>query len=295
MRDWRPFSSEPGTARWLVPEVVQTSAMDCGPAALKALLEGYGLSASYGRLREACQTDVDGTSIDTLEQIAGQLGLDAVQVMMPADHLLLPEAASLPAIAVVLLPGGGTHFLVIWRLHGRWIQVMDPSQGRRWMTRRQLVGELFLHRQPVAAADWRAWAESEGFLAPLGARLARLGLNGPQVEAELDAAKAAPGWRPLATLDAATRLVDALIQADGLEAGPEAQALLARFCDPANAALIPDNYWSVELAEEDPTLASSDPGGEEGEDDGPTLWLKGAVLIQVFGLIAADEAAEVPP
>ena len=50
--------------RFRVPEVVQTSAMDCGPASLKALLEGFGVPASYGRLREACFTGVDGTSID---------------------------------------------------------------------------------------------------------------------------------------------------------------------------------------------------------------------------------------
>ena len=62
------------------PEVVQTSPMDCGPAALTCLLEGHGLSVSYGRLREACQTDVDGTSIDTLEAVAVQLGLQAEQV-----------------------------------------------------------------------------------------------------------------------------------------------------------------------------------------------------------------------
>ena len=61
----------------LVPEVVQTSAMDCGPAALAALLGGIGIPASYGRLREACQTDVDGTSIDTLEDMLGVIGLDA--------------------------------------------------------------------------------------------------------------------------------------------------------------------------------------------------------------------------
>ena len=63
--------------RLLVPEVVQTSAMDCGPAVLKCLLEGFGIPVSYGRLREACQTDVDGTSIDVLEDVAGQLGLVA--------------------------------------------------------------------------------------------------------------------------------------------------------------------------------------------------------------------------
>ena len=69
---WFPLSSD--GRRWLAPEVVQTSAMDCGPAALKCLLDGHGIPVSYGRLREACQTDVDGTSIDTLEQVAVQLG-----------------------------------------------------------------------------------------------------------------------------------------------------------------------------------------------------------------------------
>ena len=32
--------------RFLAPEVVQTSAMDCGPATLKCLLEGFGILVS---------------------------------------------------------------------------------------------------------------------------------------------------------------------------------------------------------------------------------------------------------
>ena len=35
--------------RRLVPEVVQTSAMDCGPAVLKCLLEGFGIAVSWVR------------------------------------------------------------------------------------------------------------------------------------------------------------------------------------------------------------------------------------------------------
>jgi ABC-type bacteriocin/lantibiotic exporter with double-glycine peptidase domain len=116
--------------RLFAPEVIQTSAMDCGPAALKSLLEGFGIPVSYGRLREACQTDVDGTSIDTLEEIAKQLGLDAEQVMLPADYLLLPEARALPALVVVYLPSGITHFVVLWRRYGALVQVMDPGSGR---------------------------------------------------------------------------------------------------------------------------------------------------------------------
>ncbi len=110
---------------WLAPEVVQTSAMDCGPAALKCLLEGFGVSVSYGRLREACQTDVDGTSIDTIETIAGSLGIEAEQVMLPEDHLLLAESQALPAIVIIRNPNGSTHFVVVWRRHGPIVQVMD--------------------------------------------------------------------------------------------------------------------------------------------------------------------------
>ena len=97
--------------------------MDCGPASLKALLEGFGIHVSYGRLREACQTQVDGTSIDTIEDVAVQLGLDAAQTMLPADHLCLREANALPALVVVVLPNGLTHFVVVWNVYGAFVQV----------------------------------------------------------------------------------------------------------------------------------------------------------------------------
>src|SRR5215470_281091 len=126
-------------------EVVQTSAMDCGPAVLTCLLEGFGLSVSYGRLREACQTDVDGTSIDTLEDIAVQLGLDAQQILVPVDHLFVPEAAALPALVVVRRPSGGTHFVVAWRRPGRAVQVMAPGTGRRRPASRRFLDELSVH------------------------------------------------------------------------------------------------------------------------------------------------------
>lgn len=105
------------TRRFFIPEVVQTSAMDCGPAALKALLAGFRIPISYGRLREACQTSLDGSSIDTVELVAARVGLNAEQVMLPLDHLLLRESGSLPAVVVVQLPAGVTHFVVAWRRH----------------------------------------------------------------------------------------------------------------------------------------------------------------------------------
>src|SRR5688572_7792983 len=155
------------TRRFLIRETIQTSAMDCGPAALKSLLDGYGIRCSYGRLREACQTEIDGTSIDQIETTAVQLGLDAAQVMLPLDHLLDPKANVLPAVVIVRNPDGATHFVVVWRRHGRWLQVMDSAVGRRWVPVSRFFDDVYVHTMSVPVSDWREWAGSGNFLATL--------------------------------------------------------------------------------------------------------------------------------
>jgi hypothetical protein len=169
--------------KFLAPEVVQTSAMDCGPAALKCLLEGFGIPVSYGRLREACQTDVDGTSIDTIEVVANQLGIDAEQMMLPIDHLFLGDTSVKPALIVVRHPGGDTHFVIIWRQLGGWLQLMDPSIGRRWVRCGEFMSQIYRHETSVFAEDWRIWAGSNEFLGPLWERVVRIGAGGHSGEA----------------------------------------------------------------------------------------------------------------
>src|SRR5436853_471140 len=144
--------------------------MDCGPASLRCFLDGAGVSVSYGRLREACQTDIDGTSIDTLEEVAVELGVDAEQVIVPAEHLLIAEARTLPAIVVISLPNGGNHVVVVWRLHGRFVQIMDPATGRRFKIAHRFLNEIYIHRFPVRGDAWRAWAGSHELTAPSRSR-----------------------------------------------------------------------------------------------------------------------------
>ncbi|HEU0175458.1 MAG TPA: cysteine peptidase family C39 domain-containing protein [Blastocatellia bacterium] len=267
--------------RFLAPEVVQTSAMDCGPASLKCLLEGFGVLVSYGRLREACQTDVDGTSIDTMEEVAAQLGLDAEQVMVPADHLLLPESGSLPAIAVVRLANGVTHFVVVWRTHGSFVQVMDPGTGRRWMSREQLIRALYIHAATIPAPAWREWVESDSFLNPLRRRLRELGAPKGEIERSIESALGDESWRSMAALDAAARMTAAIVDAGGLSRGGAAARILWQFAERARReiggeqATIPPYYWSV---------SPSEPN-EEGEE---RLKARGAVLVQVRGRRAKD-------
>ncbi|MBU0492018.1 MAG: ATP-binding cassette domain-containing protein [Chloroflexi bacterium] len=272
-----------------MPEVVQTSGMDCGPATLKCLLEGLGIPVSYGRLREACQTDIDGTSIDTIEDVAVQLGLVAKQIMIPTDHLLLPGFQNLPAIVVVRLPSGISHFVVVWSLHGPFVQVMDPATGRRWLTGRRFMDEVYIHTHPVSASAWREWAGTEGFCGPLRRRLADLRIEEPEIEQLFDTALQDPGWYSLATLDAAIRIVSTVTDAGALERGAEAGELLDRFFhqarqeQPGKSATIPPSYWSV-------YPLSEDPGSEE------RVLMRGVVLVRVLGPreVAQAETAELP-
>lgn len=168
------MSAFASTRRWFVPEVVQTSSMDCGPATLKCVLEGFRIPVSYGRLRDY-QTGIDGTSIDTLEEVANRLGVSATQSLLPVDHLFIERQTVFPAIVVVRLGDGATHFVVVWSRHGDWLQVMDPSLGRRWVKASALANDLLRHEASVPAAAWRDWAVSESFLVPLAERFARLG------------------------------------------------------------------------------------------------------------------------
>ncbi|MEM9554749.1 MAG: ATP-binding cassette domain-containing protein [Acidobacteriota bacterium] len=264
--------------RLLIPEVVQSSAMDCGPAALKALLEGFGLSVSYGRLREACQTDVDGTSIDSLEAVAVALGADAVQVILPVDHLPLAPANALPALLVYRLPSGLAHFVAAWgRIAGR-MQIMDPGAGRLWPPVRTFLDRCFLHDHPVPAAAWRGWAETDEFLEPLRLRLGALGLRGTGAERLIHTALDDPGWRALGALDAGLRLATALADGRSLRRG-EVARVLPRLVDEAREhgeERVPAIYWSVrERWDLTPEQAAEEP---------ESVFLRGAVLVQIRGL-----------
>jgi ATP-binding cassette subfamily B protein len=260
--------------RFLAPEVIQTSTMDCGPAALKCLLEGFGIEVSFGRLREACQTSVDGTSIDTLEEVARQLGLEAEQAVWPVDHALLPESDALPALTVLRLAGGGTHFVVLWRRHGPFFQMMDPGGGRRWVRATELERELYVHGMRVPAEKFRGWAGTPPFRAGFLRRLGALGISAAEGGTLLDAALADPGATPVARLDAAARMVASVVEAGGLRRGAESLGALRAVRDDASIE-IPPTFWAAW------------PMPRQEGDEADHVFLRGAVLVTAR-LPAAD-------
>ncbi|MFN0007506.1 MAG: ATP-binding cassette domain-containing protein, partial [Planctomycetota bacterium] len=256
---------------------MQTSPMDCGPASLKCLLEGFGIPVAYGRLREAVQTDVDGTSIDALTEVARSLGLDASQILVPVDHVAHSLSRTLPAVAVVTLPSGANHFVVVWRRTGRFVQVMDPAAGRVWLRVDDFRRRLYVHGTLLPAAIWRRFAGAPHALRVLEHEIARLGHRG--AAALVAEAARDESWRSLAALEAATRMVRALLGSvgKGAEAGRLLESLYerGRTEDPASHTAIPPAYWS---ARPGPPVASGE----------PLLFVRGALLVRVRAALAAE-------
>ncbi|MCP3169272.1 ATP-binding cassette domain-containing protein [Myxococcus qinghaiensis] len=235
----------PRVRRSIIPEVIQISATDCGPSSLKSLFAGMGVELNYRVLREVCQTDVDGTSIVTLDEVANQLGLDSEQVMLPLDHVVVPEAKALPAIIVTLSAGGRPHFVVLWNRIGPFVQVMDPAAGRHWTLISTLLGHLYQHTTSVPATGWREWAGSEEAVATFERRLLNLGST--QARALVARALEDTGYLSIARLDAACRASEAMIRAGAVRRGATAAGLLQSMIakDASGEVPIPAAYWAV--------------------------------------------------
>jgi ABC-type bacteriocin/lantibiotic exporter with double-glycine peptidase domain len=263
------------------PEVLQSSALDCGPAALMAVLAGFGVHVSYEQLRGACQTSVDGTSIDVLQTVARQLGLSARQRVWAADMLLEPRAGALPAIAVMQLPDLRLHFVVLWRRIGPFVLAMDPGVGRRVLHVSELARLLYVHTLSVPAKAYQLVAAQPALRSALSARLERCGVK--DAERRLAAAFASGDAAELAGLDAAARLLSALRRARSL--GGDVPRLLEGLLRVEGGAqqpygAVPESFWSATA--------------RRGADGSDVVQVRGAVLLSFerTGEPAPAEAVE---
>ncbi len=111
-------------------EVVrQQNRTDCGPAALKMVLDHWGVGDStLAELEAATGTGPDGTSLLAIKRAAERRGVTSQGFHLPIDRL---GEIPLPAIAHV----HGDHFVVI-RTAGDELVVDDPSIGRLRMSPR---------------------------------------------------------------------------------------------------------------------------------------------------------------
>ncbi|MBF0120228.1 MAG: ATP-binding cassette domain-containing protein [Desulfobacterales bacterium] len=255
--------------KFLVPQAIQMSDMDCGPKILQALLKGFGIPVNSELLLESFKKDTAIDFIDNIKRAVDEFGLESKKCILPIDHIFMHELQLLPAIVMTLLPNGFTHFVLIWRIHGSFVQVMDPRKGRYWITKKQLLQEICIHTSPILVNTWHDYAKSDEFIKSISMRMENIKINKPIIDRLINSAKNDTNWKKLAALDAAIRMLTTIVDTDGISPGDEAgEALETLF---ANQSKIMDHYWHVH------------PLTNQDKEDENQLLQTGALAIRIVG------------
>lgn len=107
--------------------VKQHDITDCGAACLASVAAHFGLKLPVARIRQYAFTDKKGTNILGMIEAAAKIGLDAKGVKGPFECLSeIPK----PAVAHIVVKEALHHFVVIYKVTDKYIEVMDPADGR---------------------------------------------------------------------------------------------------------------------------------------------------------------------
>lgn len=251
--------------------IVMRSSLNSELTALKSLLTAVGAEARTKYLLAASDYVDSKTYPDNIIQIAPLFGFAAEHTRHPRDHLLLKQ--NLPALAVIRQSEHKSpRVVLVWNRIGPFIQLMDPRRGRRWLTEKNLLEELYSPPVHISTEEWLT--EAASWRSSLQERLLSLKLEPAFVTTMLN--EAISEWYRWAALDAATRMASQMIKAGGFKRGAEAKALLSRLYSQTLAETagqnqtIPTIHWSV--------LPQATPDGKQ-----KLLFRDGISLVQLIG------------
>ena len=128
-------------------KIKQHDVTDCGAACLASIAAHYKLGLPIARIRQLASTDQRGTNLLGMIQAAEKLGFSCRGVR--AEEEALKNEAEFPAVAHVVVNKRLHHFVVVYKVTDKYVQVMDPGSGRmekrdwaRW--REEWTGVLLL-------------------------------------------------------------------------------------------------------------------------------------------------------
>lgn len=126
-------------------EVLQLDTVDCGLACLVSIHAFYGRRTTISEIRCILESGIAGTNMLALARAAENMGYQTHGIK--ADSAFLSQIDN-PSIAHVQL-GEYLHYVVIYAIGQRSVQIMDPARGRlrrvpRSVFMRQWTGYLLL-------------------------------------------------------------------------------------------------------------------------------------------------------
>jgi ATP-binding cassette subfamily B protein RaxB len=110
-------------SRQLKP-VMQSEAADCGLACLTMIAAFHGHRVNLGGLRQRYPTSIKGATLADLMRVGSDLGLSPRAVRLELDEI---SQLQTPAI----LHWDLNHFVVLEKVTGKGVTILDPARGRR--------------------------------------------------------------------------------------------------------------------------------------------------------------------
>lgn len=108
-------------------KIKQRDITDCGSACLASIAAHYNLQVPVSKIRQMASTDQKGTNILGLIEAANKMGFTAKGVRGEFEALLdIPK----PSIAHVTVKNILHHYLVIYKVTQKVIEIMDPAEGK---------------------------------------------------------------------------------------------------------------------------------------------------------------------
>lgn len=107
--------------------IKQRDITDCGAACLASVTAHYKLKLPVAKIRQYASTDTKGTNVLGLIEAATKLGFEAKGVKGTLDSL---SKIPLPAIAHVIVKEYLHHYVVVYKVTPKFIEVMDPGDGK---------------------------------------------------------------------------------------------------------------------------------------------------------------------
>ncbi|WP_285056754.1 peptidase domain-containing ABC transporter [Pedobacter ginsengisoli] len=108
-------------------KVKQHDITDCGAACIASIASYYKLNLPVARIRQLAGTDKKGTNVLGMVEAAQKLGFEAKGVKGTFESLFkIPK----PAVAHLIVENLLLHYVVIYKVTGKYVEVMDPIDGQ---------------------------------------------------------------------------------------------------------------------------------------------------------------------
>jgi len=108
-------------------KIKQHDIKDCGAACLASIGNHYGINLPIARIRQFANTDKRGTNVLGVIEAAEKMGFTAKGVKGGLEAI---SKIPLPAIAHIIVNKQLQHYVVIYKVSKKRIEVMDPETGK---------------------------------------------------------------------------------------------------------------------------------------------------------------------